>query len=48
MPPVELMPLALTQFFMDEAGGSWMEFVLLAALLATVCTLLVLAAGFNF
>ncbi len=43
MPPVELMPLALTQFFLDEAGGSLMECVLLAALIATVCTLMVLA-----
>ncbi len=48
MPPVELMPLALKQFFLDEAGGSMMEFVLLAALIATVCTLIVLASGKNF
>ncbi len=47
MPPVELMPLALTQFFLDEAGGSLMEYVLLAALIATVCTLIVLASGKN-
>jgi Flp pilus assembly pilin Flp len=48
MPPVELMPLALTQFFLDEAGGSLMEYVLLAALIATICTLTVLATGKNF
>jgi hypothetical protein len=28
---------------LDEAGGSWLECVLLAALIATVCTLMVLA-----
>ncbi len=43
MPPVELMPVALTRFMLDEAGGSWMECVLLTALIATVCTLMVLA-----
>lgn len=48
MPPVELMPLTLTQFFMDESGGSLMEYVLLAALIATVCTLIVLASSKNF
>ncbi len=44
MPPVELMPVALIRFMRDEAGGSWMECVLLAALIATLCTLIVLAA----
>jgi Flp pilus assembly pilin Flp len=48
MPLVELMPMALTQFLMDESGGSLMEYVLLAALIATVCTLIVLASGKNF
>jgi Flp pilus assembly pilin Flp len=48
MPSVELMPLALKRFFLDEAGGSLMEYVLLAALVATVCTLIVLASGKNF
>jgi Flp pilus assembly pilin Flp len=48
MPPVELMPLALTQFFLDEAGGSLMEYVLLASLIATVCALIVLATAKNF
>ena len=43
MPLVERMTLALIQFFLDEAGGSLMEYVLLAALIATVCTLIVLA-----
>jgi Flp pilus assembly pilin Flp len=43
MPPVELMPVALTRFMLDEAGGSWMECVLVAALIAKVCTLMVLA-----
>ena len=48
MPLVELMPLAMTHFLLDEAGGSLMEYVLLAALIATVCTLIVLASGKNF
>ncbi len=48
MPAVELMPLALKQFFLDEAGGSLMEYVLLAALIATVFTLIVLATDKNF
>jgi hypothetical protein len=43
MPPVELLPVALMHFMLDEAGSSWMECVLLAALIATVCTLMVLA-----
>ena len=44
MPPVELMPVALIRFMRCEAGGSWMECVLLATLIATVCILMVLAA----
>lgn len=48
MPLVELMPLALTHFLWDEAGGSLMEYVLLAALIATVCALIVLASGKYF
>ena len=48
MPAVELMPLALKQFFSDEAGGSLMECVLFAALIATVLTLIVLAIDKNF
>jgi hypothetical protein len=45
MQPVALMPPALMSLLLDEAGGSWMEFVLLASLVATVFTLLVLALG---
>ncbi|MFT5034847.1 MAG: Flp pilus assembly pilin Flp [Litorivivens sp.] len=45
MPPVELMSLALKQFYLDEAGGSLMESLLLAALIATVFALIVLAIG---
>jgi Flp pilus assembly pilin Flp len=48
MPLVERMPVALTQFLLDEAGGSLMEYVLLAALIATVCALIVLAGKKNF
>jgi Flp pilus assembly pilin Flp len=48
MPPVELMSMALGQFFLDEAGGSLMEFLLLAALIALVFTLIVLATDKNF
>ena len=48
MPLVELMPLALTHFLLDEAGGSLMEYLLLAALIATVCALIVLASKKNF
>ncbi len=44
MPLVELVTSAFMQFFLDEAGGSLMEYVLLAALVATVCTLIVLAS----
>jgi hypothetical protein len=43
MPTVALMPPALIRLLLDEAGGSWMEFVLIASLVATVFTLLVLA-----
>ena len=43
MQPVALMPPALMSLLLDEAGGSWMEFVLIASLVATVFTLLVLA-----
>jgi hypothetical protein len=45
MQPVALMPPALMSLLLDEAGGSWMEFVLLASLVATVFTLLLLALG---
>lgn len=44
MPPLELLPVAFIHFMLDEAGSTWIECVLLAALLASVCTLLVLAA----
>ena len=43
MPTVALMPPALIRLLLDEAGGSWMEFVLIASLVTTVFTLLVLA-----
>jgi hypothetical protein len=45
MQPVALMPPALMSLLLDEAGGSWMEFVLIASLAATVGTLVVLALG---
>ena len=45
MQPVALMPPALMSLLLDEAGGSWMEFVLIASLVATVFTLLLLALG---
>jgi hypothetical protein len=45
MHPVALMPPALMSFLRDEAGGSWSEFVLLASLLVTVLTLVLLAFG---
>jgi hypothetical protein len=45
MQPVALMPPALMSLLLDEAGGSWMEFVLLTSLVATVFTLLLLALG---
>ena len=45
MPTVALMPPALIRLLLDEAGGSWMEFVLIASLVATVGTLVVLALG---
>ena len=45
MHPAALMPPALMSLLLDEAGGSWMEFVLIASLVATVFTLLVLALG---
>jgi Flp pilus assembly pilin Flp len=48
MPLVGPMPLALKHFLLDEAGRSLMEYVLLAALIATVCTLIVLASSKNF
>jgi len=43
MPTVALTPPALMSLLLDEAGGSWVEFVLIASLVATVFTLLVLA-----
>ena len=45
MHPVALMPPALMSLLLDETGGSWMEFVLIASLVATVLALLVLALG---
>ena len=45
MQAVALMPPALMSLLLDEAGGSWMEFVLIASLVATVFTLLLLALG---
>ena len=45
MQPVALTPPALMSLLLDEAGGSWMEFVLIASLVATVFTLLLLALG---
>lgn len=42
MPSVELMPRVFASFLLDDAGGSWPEFVLLASLLAAVLMLLVL------
>ena len=48
MPPVALMPSALLSLLLDEGGGSWMEFVLIASLVATVGTLVVLALGKSF
>lgn len=45
MQAVALMPPALMILLLDEAGGSWMEFVLIASLVATVFTLLLLALG---
>ena len=45
MHAVALMSLTLMSFLLDEAGGSWMEFVLIASLVATVFTLLLLALG---
>ena len=45
MPTVALTPPALMSLLLDEAGGSWMEFVLIASLVATVGMLVVLALG---
>jgi uncharacterized membrane protein len=36
------MPRTFASFLLDEAGGSWPEFVLLASLLAAVLMLVVL------
>jgi hypothetical protein len=45
MNPVALMRPALMSLLLDEAGGAWVEFVLVASLVATVFTLLLLALG---
>ena len=45
MQAVALMPPTLMSLLLDEAGGSWMEFLLIASLVATVFTLLLLALG---
>lgn len=47
MHPVALMPPALMSFLLDDSGGSWIEFVLIASLVATVFTLVLLALGKN-
>jgi len=47
MPPVEMMPVTLMHFMLDDRGGSWMEGVLVVALIATVCALMVLALQKN-
>jgi hypothetical protein len=45
MHPAAPIPPALMSLLLDETGGSWMEFVLIASLVTTVFTLLVLALG---
>jgi Flp pilus assembly pilin Flp len=45
MKAAQQMTLALTRFLLDEAGSSLIEFVLIGSLIATVCSLAVLAIG---
>lgn len=42
MPSAELTPRSFAAFMLDEAGGSWSEFALLASLVAVVFMLAVL------